>query len=306
MTVFIEAVGCVGHFGTGLADLQKALKKTSTFNEQVSYEPLYDYVSKRNLRRVDNYSKMALLAGHLALEEAGISKEDLSSYGLIVATGYGAGKSTYRFLDSVIDGGDGLASPMHFSNSVDNSAVAYLSINLGVTGPCLTVSQTQHPVSTSLAMAYQWLQEGRVDKLLFGVVDEHSEVRRFSWKKRYGESCIALGEGAAFFVLSKEASEHSLALDFEGFTAFDLDDMIEQNKNISIVSAGDKPFSEEDQQKIKESGLRQYTSIYGITPTAMGFDLALAVLLLRQEKGVVSCCDFDFTGRGIQFYLSTV
>jgi 3-oxoacyl-[acyl-carrier-protein] synthase II len=124
----IEGIGVVGGFGCGVADLKGALREKKAVPPRKTVQapqggqslaaylvpdtsPLKDFVSSRATRRMDHFSRMALLAAWLALEDAG--RPDLSGerVGLVVATGYGASRSTFAFLDSVIDDGDACASP---------------------------------------------------------------------------------------------------------------------------------------------------------------------------------------------------
>lgn len=100
------------------------------------------FVPKKKLRRVDHFSRMALLAAGRALEGIDPFPATRGQIGLIVATGYGALNSTFSFLDSYIEKGDKLSAPTLFSGSVHNAAAAHISICYGITGPCLTVSPT--------------------------------------------------------------------------------------------------------------------------------------------------------------------
>jgi 3-oxoacyl-[acyl-carrier-protein] synthase II len=188
----IQGVGAVGAFGSGIQALRQALcaGKVPLGTLQVATaggslelpayradtEPLEEFVSKRALRRIDHFSRLALLGGYLALQDAGRLEADRSRLGVVIATGYGAMQTTFAFLDSFIDGGDACSSPTHFSNSVHNAAAANLSILLGATGPSLTVSQFELSVHSALLTARQWLAEGRVDAVLLGGVDELGAV----------------------------------------------------------------------------------------------------------------------------------
>ncbi|WP_161788504.1 beta-ketoacyl synthase N-terminal-like domain-containing protein [Desulfonatronum thiodismutans] len=188
---------------------------------QTDLAALEEFVPKRALRRVDRFSRLALLGACLALKDAGLSRfESLdrpeARTGIIVATGYGAAATTFSFLDSVIHDGDVCASPTHFSNSVHNAAAAHISILLKITGPCLTASQFELSTASALLTARQWLAEGRVERVLFGAVDEHCPVRGYCWSRFFGpqahQTVLPLeldrqtaipGEGAAFFVLER-------------------------------------------------------------------------------------------------------
>ena len=203
MKLAIEGIGVVGGFGCGMESLAAAISNGSSPIQHVSIKTTHgprdmpaflaetskldDFVNKRVLRRVDHYSKMALLGAHLALEDAGRLEGDRSTMGIIIASGYGAGRTTFAFLDSFINDGDNLSSPTFFSNSVQNAAVANVSMMLSITGPGLTVSQFDMSVPSALITARHWLEEGRVDSVLLGAVDEYCDVMGYCWHRYYGD-----------------------------------------------------------------------------------------------------------------------
>jgi 3-oxoacyl-[acyl-carrier-protein] synthase II len=98
---------------------------------------LTDFVPKRELRRIDHFSQLALAGAFLALKDAGIDRLESKSTGLVICSGYGSSRTTFSFLDSIIENGDDCASPTLFSNSVHNSAAGHISILLTLSGPSL-------------------------------------------------------------------------------------------------------------------------------------------------------------------------
>ena len=168
---------------------------------------LADYLPKKSLRRIDHFSRMALLAAGKAMKDTEPSLFLKENTGVIMATGFGALKTTFAFLDSYIEKGDKLASPTHFSNSVHNAAAAHVSICYGIKGPNLTVSQFDMSFFSALTTAGAWLETEKVKTVLLGTSDVFCEVLGYcinkfsSIKADYGYS---FGEGAAFFLLTRE------------------------------------------------------------------------------------------------------
>jgi len=307
MRVAIKGIGVTGGFGCGLSDLRAALKSgdvaADTFTVPTGTGPveipaflaqtgrLDEFVPKRALRRIDRYSRLALLGSCLALSDGGALGGDLSRTGVVIASGYGATSTTFAFLDTIIADGDTLASPTHFASSVHNAAAANITMMLGIKGPCLTVSQFDMSVPSALVSARQWLAEGRCDQVLFGAVDELSDLVGYLWhRQRLAEpeaEADVPGEGAAFFLLGR--SEEG-----SGYCAID---------GVSVGS-GTPPRSElpEDAPILLNRGggfggltrtlegvpahlLRLHAGLYGATPAGAGFDLAIAALMLQGEGG---------------------
>jgi 3-oxoacyl-[acyl-carrier-protein] synthase II len=169
--ITVQGIGVVGGFGIGSAALAQALTtgqsprsiltvpsgtgtmELSTFRADTTL--LNDFVPARTLRRMDQFTKMGLLAAHLALADAGLPPAGQDGLGVIIASGFGATTTTYALLDSIINDGDACTSPTHFANSLHNACSANISIGLGATGPNLTVSQFHLSVPSALLSARQ-------------------------------------------------------------------------------------------------------------------------------------------------------
>lgn len=318
MKVCIDGIGVVGGFGCGVSALHKALLRADVGVGFVSDAPhsgegsspvylantagLDNYIPKKALRRVDHFSKLALLGACLALDDAGQLTTPKERLGLIVATGYGPAKTTFAFLDSVILDGDSLASPTHFSSSVHNAAAAHLSILLKVTGPSLTVSQFEMSFVSALLAARQWLEEGRVDAVLLGAVDEYCQVLGYCWQRFNGKNpgkrmrpldfsaqTAIPGEGAVFFYLSKDECGPS-----SGRYARVREASMGRISDASLVIPTDTPTiigadghrqcgKAYDRIFAKEHTVAAYAALFGSLPVGQGFDVAVAALTLQKN-----------------------
>ena len=237
MSMVIEGYYCFGSFGE-VQDLAAAMKNESLppVTHETDLSALPGYFPPRTLRQCDRFSRLALLGAKRAVESAGLSPADIRDCGIVLASGYGPATPTFDFIDSLLDYGEGMASPLAFSISVHNIPAAIIAKNLMVVGPCATVCQFDSAVASGLLLAQGWLAEGRVERVIFGAVDEKTAVLEviIAQLRREREemgcfSCrrdLPLGEGAAFFVLAKENSAgmgriESVSLDYapEGFAA---------------------------------------------------------------------------------------
>ena len=236
MRIAVRGIGIAGGFGCSREQLSQAIVCQKNAPQYITLKagnrklempvylcdttPVERFISKRALRRVDHYSRMAALGSYLALEDAGRQPQELKNLAVVVASGYGSTRTTFSFLDSVFSDGDACASPTLFSNSVHNAAAATISISLKARGPNLTVSQFEMSVSLGLLTACRWLQDKQVDAVLFGSVEEYCSVLGYSWQRFFGQapsagmhplefenqSAIA-GEGTAFFLLTRDEGD---------------------------------------------------------------------------------------------------
>jgi 3-oxoacyl-[acyl-carrier-protein] synthase II len=325
MRMIIEGIGVVGAFGSGVDALATAvmdgirsplstaevITKEGTRGLSVyraGTEGIEEFFAKRELRRVDHYAKMALLAASLALKDARVSGERQGTTGIIVATGYGPHRTTFGFLDSFVKEGNSFASPTLFASSVHNAAAAYAAILLGERGPSLTVSQFEMSVSSALLTALCWLKEGRVDSVLFGAVDEYSDVLGYCWERYFGVHEISRSE------MNPLDFERQSALPGEGSVFLVLTRNEDQGR-YGCISGVDMGFVDQGKLELPEGGLlilgadghketgtlysryipasrriACYTPSYGSFPTSPAFDLAAAGHLIQ---GRLAAPDID-------------
>ena len=315
MKASIQGIGVVGGFGYGLADLEAALTGQPPTPHNITLETssgpieipallaetsrLDDFVPKRDLRRTGHYIRMALLAAHAALEDAGLRPTDGGRMGIIVATGYGATCNSFDFQHSVIDTSNPCGSPTVFANSVHNVAASHLSISLKKMGPNLSLSQYDMSIPSAFATALQWLAEDRVDTVLVGGVDEYCKVLGYYWHCRRQDDINPLtaagdiiGEGACFFVLGREVKHRSayglveaaqlghgahLNLTFPGPDIFFIG--IESDRaNASMYADCLGP----------DAKMTIHSHAFGETPIGLGFEVAIAAL--THKTGMLFGC----------------
>ena len=315
MRMSIQSLGVVGGFGCGTEALQTALQtgrvepqtgqveRNGTRDSfpiyQAAIEGLDEFIPKRALRRIDHFSKMTLLGACLALKEADLLEADRSRMGVVIATGYGALKTTFDFLDSYLDFGYSCSSPTHFSNSVHNAAAAHVSMQFKATAPSLTVTQFEMSVASALLTAQQWLAEGRVDQILFGATDEYCEVLRYCRKMFFGEGeqgslqpfdfdkqSAVVGEGSTFFVLTR-ADENAPYGHIDTVTLGNhlVEPIILPETDFIIAGAdGHSECGRWYADTLAGRAAASYAALYGSFPAAAGFDLAVAAMSLRDQK----------------------
>lgn len=331
MRIVVRGIGVVGGFGCGITDLSKALhgdtRRPVDFAVTIGAQPrdiqafradtshLDDFVPARTLRRIDHYSRLGLLGSYLALDDAGSTGTDRTRLGVVIATADGPTGITFTYLDSFVRDGDICASPTHFANSLHNSAASHVSILLGATGPTLTVSQLDLSVPSALLTARQWLLEGRVDHLLFGAIDEMSELMAYIWYQQHGapvsttmtplrteaETAVP-SEGAAFFLLSREdgSSDGYCTLD-DVVTGYQANgDLFRRTPELLVLAADGRPeVGRHYAARAANARVACYTPIYGSTPAGPAFDLAAAALVVKDGHVFASpggdACDFPAT-----------
>ncbi len=324
--ITVQGIGVLGGFGTGVGALAEALALGRSPRSLLAVptgagpveleafradtDPLKDLVSARVLRRMDHFSRMGLLGAHLALADAGLEASGQEGLGVIIASGYGATTTTYALLDSIINDGDSCTSPTHFANSLHNACSANIAINLGTTGPNLTVSQFDLSVPSALLTARQWLLEGRVERVLFGALDELSELIGYTWYRQRGmtrpgpmcplrtqEETALPGEGAAFLVLSIVEEARPGYCTLEAVSTGRCLDTGSGSSQLRVLGAdGRRELGSRYAAAAQGSPIACFTPLYGSLPASPAFDLVAGALMLKNRVVYptpgASGCDF--------------
>ena len=317
MRAAIAGIGVVGGFGYGIEKLHRVLisgkctpktlplkTKNQTAGLPVYFcdtSPLEKFINKRALRRVDHFSKLAVLGSFTALEDAGVLQDDHQKLAIVVASGYGASRTTFSFLDTAFDDGDACASPTLFSNSVHNAAAAHVSILLNAKGPNLTVSQFEMSVPSALLSACQWLEDKLVDAVLFGGVDEYCNVLGYCWQRFFGpdlairmkplewrnQSAI-IGEGSAFFLLTRDEGnkpKYGFITDIQIGHVRKFKPQSPEEVFLILGADGQKSSASYYAKHIPQ-GTRAavYTPLIGSFPAGFAFDMAIAGLSIQNRR----------------------
>ncbi len=321
MDIKINGIGVVAPFGNGLANFKNANNNVNKKRSDLGIIPsipiddslgfpyfkastseINDYFSSKQIRRIDHFSKMALLAASLAIEDAGFQLSEIKEKktGVILATGHGAMNSTYAFKDSINKRGDSFASPIFFSKSIHNASMANLTIQLGIKGPNLTISQHSFSFQSAMLTACTWINEGICDQVLMGGVDEFCEtlgycIERFkkeprakrSLKKAYNTKAIP-GEGSSFFLLSSSCPEnknnHGSISEIKTGNIRHEPIVFEKETCLLLDSSSDKTMAWTMENAPNNS--LHLTRPHGDFFTNPGFDLITALLELKNYSSI--------------------
>jgi len=301
MKAFIRGAGVVGGFGCGLASLEAAIRKhpaaagssvdgfsAPTFTSKTDL--LDRLIPPRTLRRVDHYARMAILACHLALEDAGMANGLPENTGLVVATGMGPTANTLDLQPADVAATDLALSPILFSNSVQNAAAAYISMLLKVRGPSLSINQYEMAMPLAFQAAIDWLEEGRTETVLVGSVDCFSKALHEAFLNcrddRNGDGgrrAFPVGEGSAFFILTRseaQVTRHPFVQHVHLGGENRTDGKPAPNTHVLLHNGAGKNTDRWGQASLHAN----FAHLYGTFPTSTGMDVAAAMLLLRTER----------------------
>ncbi len=181
-----------------------------------------DHLSRKDARRADRFTQLAIVAAGEALAQAGGELAG-SRVGCVIGTGIGGLATIEEAHDALVTRGPERVSPLAVPSMMSNAAPAAIALRHGLTGPVFgTVSAcaaAAHAIGTALAL----LRGGAADAIVTGgaeaaitplslagfnaleAMSPTGESRPFD-ARRDG---FVMGEGAGILVL--ETAEHAAA-----------------------------------------------------------------------------------------------
>lgn len=172
------------------------------------------YMPPMRARRLDRASLFAVGAARQALAGGALAEDDpevTRGLGVILGTSSAGSGPVSTFLGELFRCSPEAAPPFEFPNTVANAPASHVSIELGLTGPDVTLCQGEVSAAHALLHGRVLLADGRCSALLVGGVDEwtplvqlgYSQLRALR-RRPEGGGGILLAEGAAAVVVEPE------------------------------------------------------------------------------------------------------
>lgn len=231
----ITGLGVVGPLGVGAAAWNAALAdpaaaKKRAFGTPTAFDAAKvpgawaaeawgfdakDYLGNKGIRNFDRLTRMMVVAGKHALEDAGLKREGVFApyppdrVGICSSTAYGS-LDAITELNLVAELEDPrYINPARFPNTVVNAASGYVSIWEDLRGPNVTIVNGNCGSLDTVLSAATHLQHRRADSLLVGGGEVLTDAlylafRRLGVIAAEGEPHrLVVGEGAAYAVVER-------------------------------------------------------------------------------------------------------
>ena len=191
--VVVTGIGMVTPLGIGKEDFSQALfRGNSGISKIISFDtsrfPSHlgaeirdfsprDFISLKNLRRMDRLSQTAVASARLALEDAkiNINPANRDRIGIILGTAFGPTDVKVHCARILFMEGPGVINPILVPNSVMNAPAGHASIELGFRGVNTTVNHHAASGETAIAYAAMEIERGAANVVLAGGADILSE-----------------------------------------------------------------------------------------------------------------------------------
>lgn len=231
--VLVTGIGLVSALGNSVEAYKTALKENTDRVEDGSISANVGADDYKNhgiklafYRKLDKLSQIQVVSGRSCLKDAGVEVTDdnATDIGIIVGTSDGPATDIIEFHEGLIKHGLQAGSAFIFPNTVYNAAGGYLSINSGIKGINVTVTNGMQAGLQSVCYAYNAVRTGEEKMMLASGVDENTDTMKLLYGKLgyYDNSSspkpydmsgktFVLGEGSTTLMLESEESAKSRA-----------------------------------------------------------------------------------------------
>jgi 3-oxoacyl-[acyl-carrier-protein] synthase II len=187
--VVITGIGMVTPLGTGKDAFGRALWSgetgigkiaafpteglTSHLGAEVrSFQPR-DFVSVKNLRKMDRLSAMTTASVRMAADDAGlrIDAANRDRIGIVMGTAFGNTEHKVLTARVLFTEGPGRVNPIHVPNTVMNAPAGHASIEMGFRGVNTTVNHQAVSGETAIAYGAMEIRRGAADVIFAGGSD---------------------------------------------------------------------------------------------------------------------------------------
>jgi 3-oxoacyl-[acyl-carrier-protein] synthase II len=137
--------------------------------EVKGFEPT-NYMNRKDARRMDRFSQLALAAAQEGLAQAGLKIDDSNSsnIGIIIGTGAGGLITLYQQILTLQENGPDRVSPFLAPMMMNDSAAANVSIAIGAKGPNFCSTSACSSSADAIGTAYEIVRRGDAVAMVAG------------------------------------------------------------------------------------------------------------------------------------------
>ena len=141
-----------------------------TFGAPVKNFDPAEFMSRRDLRRTDPLTQVALYASQQALDDSGLQVTDENSYeiGALIGTGIGGFQSLFNGIEKFMQEGHSTVSPLLLPMMLPDSPAGKIAIDLGLRGPNMSISTACATGNNSIGEAFEIIRRGAATAMLAG------------------------------------------------------------------------------------------------------------------------------------------
>ena len=249
------------------------------FNEE-DYFGVKGCFDKKEAKRMDQFTKYALVAAHEALTDADTDFSDLDPYraGVIVGSGIGGIDLTLSEYSKFLEKGPGRISPFYIPMMISNMAAGTISMKTGFRGANFDVTTACATATHAIGEAFRKIKDGYLDAAIAGGT-ESTNVE------------FTYGGFANMKALTKSDDLTRASIPFD------------KERNGFVLGEGSGIIVLEEYEHAKARGAKIYAEIAGYGATCDGYHMTSPMptgeaagkgMSLAMEEAGLRPCDVDY------------
>ena len=129
-----------------------------------------EYINKKEAKRLDRFSQLAMIASKQAFEDSNLQTEELDAhrFGVILSSGIGGLQTIEEEKEKGMKKGYERVSPFFIPMAIGNLAAGNVAIMLGAKGACLDIVTACAAGTNSIGEAFKYIRDGYADIMLTG------------------------------------------------------------------------------------------------------------------------------------------
>jgi 3-oxoacyl-[acyl-carrier-protein] synthase II len=176
---------CAGRSGIGPITVFDPSNQKCRIAGQVRGFEAGKYIPTKHLKRMDDFSRYAVAASVMAVEDAKleITLDNSRRIGVLLGNNNGGARTIFKTVSGFNAEGPDWVSPFYITAITSNMASAQVAIRLQVRGPNFTIGNACASGLNGLGEAWRYLRDGTCDVVLAGGTDaliDATEVAGFS------------------------------------------------------------------------------------------------------------------------------
>ena len=182
-----------------------------------------DYINKKEAKRLDRFSQLAMIASKQAYEDARLNPEEIDAnrFGIILSSGIGGLETIENEKEKGLKKGYERVSPFFIPMAIGNLAAGNVAIMLGAKGACLDIVTACAAGTNSIGEAFKYVRdadimltggaEASITPLGIGGFSSMKALSTATDKNRASipfdaeRNGFVMGEGAAIVILEETA-----------------------------------------------------------------------------------------------------
>lgn len=232
--------------------------------EASDFDPT-DFIPEKHAKRLDRFAQFGIAAAKMAVADSGLDldKENRNRMGVIVGTSVGALAIGERQHAIFLEKGYRRINPFFATSIIPSSASSQIMINLGISGPCCTITTACASSTSAVGEAAEMIKTGRSDIMIAG--GSETPITPF-----------AIGTFANVNLLTTSDGDPKKA-----YKTFDI------KRDGLVFGEGSSLFVIEEYERAKKRGAKIYAEVLGYGATADAYHVMTPLPDAKQAENAV-------------------